>query len=51
MCGGNSSKETIVSRSSRLTYFGLFLITVIGAWVFRDQQTPELCAATNDIFW
>jgi len=51
MCGGGSSKETIVSRTSRMSYFGLFLITVIGAWVFRDRASPALCSAASDIFW
>ncbi len=50
VCGA-SSKEKVVSHTSRIIYFGLFLVTVIGAWVFRDYQSPEFCAATNDIFW
>jgi hypothetical protein len=41
----------MVSHTSRITYFGLFLVTVICAWVFRDYQSPEFCTATNDIFW
>jgi hypothetical protein len=40
----------MVSHTSRITYFGLFLVTVICAWVFRDYQSPEFCTATNDIF-
>ena len=50
VCGA-SSKEKMVSHTSRITYFGLFLVTVICAWVFRDYQSPEFCTATNDIFW
>jgi hypothetical protein len=50
VCGA-SSKEKVVSHTSRIIYFGLFLVTVIGAWVFRDYQSPEFCAATNDVFW
>jgi hypothetical protein len=47
--GGGQSRENIVRNTSRFTYFVLFLITVIASWIFRDQSTPELCAATNQI--
>lgn len=47
--GGGQSRENIVRNTSRFTYFVLFLMTVIASWIFRDQSTPELCAATNQI--
>lgn len=50
MCGGDSSPQSVIKNTSRMTYFFLFIITVVGAWVFRYTETPELCA-TSDIFW
>lgn len=50
MCG-DSSRQGVIKNTSRMTYFFLFIITVIGAWVFRYRETPELCSVADDIFW
>jgi len=50
MCG-DDSRQGVIKNTSRMTYFFLFIITVIGAWVFRYQETPELCNVADDIFW
>jgi len=50
LCSGNDSpkQETVVSRTSRLTYFFLFLVVVLATWIFRDKA-PESFTG-NDIF-
>jgi hypothetical protein len=48
MCGSTPTSEQVASRSARLSYFGLTLISVITAWVIHPQPTaPRPCAARN----
>ncbi|KAJ1487589.1 serine incorporator-domain-containing protein [Baffinella frigidus] len=37
MCGSTPSSEQVASRSARLSYFGLTLISVITAWAHQDR--------------
>jgi len=39
MCGSTPTSELVASRSARLSYFGLTLVSVIIAWV----SLPNLC--------
>eukprot|EP00960_Hanusia_phi_P027701 746964-Hanusia_phi.AAC.1 len=50
LCSGNDSpkQETVVSRTSRLTYFFLFLVVVLATWIFRDNAPDTFTG--NDIF-